>query len=219
MHILAGEFKGRALLSPPGRSQTRPITGLVKKSLFDMLMPLLDGAVVVDLYCGTGTMGLEALSRGAALCCFAERDPAVVDRLKRNIADCRAGDRSRVWAGDLHRRLAGWLAGLDRPIDIAFVDPPYVESAQWDWGRAAREIFDPLADRLAEGGVVVLRLGDRRQPPERCGRLSALRIRQYGNMTVALLGLPVPHTAESAPHMPESDQNDASDESENQLTR
>ena len=187
MHILAGEFKGRTLLSPPGRSQTRPITGLAKKSLFDMLGSRLDGACVVDLYCGTGTMGLEALSRGAALCCFAERDAAVLARLRRNIQTLGADGRSRVWAGDIPRRLAGWLAGLERAVDVAFVDPPYAESRQWDWPLETRRIFDPLAERLSEDGVVVLRLGGRGQPPDRLGRLATTRVRQYGDMTVALL--------------------------------
>ena len=85
MRILAGEYKGRKLLPPPGRAQTRPITGSVKKSLFDMLGVRLVDAIVVDLYCGTGTIGLEALSRGAARCYFAERDRAVLERLRRNI--------------------------------------------------------------------------------------------------------------------------------------
>ena len=66
MRILAGRFKGRNLLPPSGGGQTRPITGRARKSLFDILAPHLQGALVLDLYCGTGTMGLEALSRGAA---------------------------------------------------------------------------------------------------------------------------------------------------------
>ncbi|HOD82547.1 MAG: Ribosomal RNA small subunit methyltransferase D [Planctomycetes bacterium ADurb.Bin126] len=188
MHILAGEFKGRALLSPPAHSQTRPVTGLVKKSLFDMLMPVLEGARAVDLYCGTGTMGLEALSRGAAFCAFAERDRGVVDRLRRNIQACRVDDRSRVWSGDLHRRLRHWLGELDAPLDLAFVDPPYAESRQWDWRQAAERVFQPVADHLADEGLLVLRLGDRALPPEELAGLSPLRVRHYGKMTVALLG-------------------------------
>lgn len=188
MHILAGEFKGRALLSPPAHSQTRPVTGLVKKSLFDMLMPVLGGSRVVDLYCGTGTMGLEALSRGAASCAFAERDRAVIERLRRNIQACRVEDRCRVWAGDIHRRLDHWLGELDGPLDLAFVDPPYAESRQWDWREAGERIFAPLAGRLADEGLVILRLGDRAQPPGELAGLHPLRVRQYGKMTVALLG-------------------------------
>ena len=65
MYILAGKYKGRKLLPPPPGSVTRPVTGLVKKSLFGMLGVRVEDAVVVDLFCGTGTMGLEALSQGA----------------------------------------------------------------------------------------------------------------------------------------------------------
>ena len=74
MQILAGAHKGRKLLSPPRGSEGRPITSMAKKSLFDMLGGRLAGATVVDLYCATGTMGLEALSRGAARCYFADRE-------------------------------------------------------------------------------------------------------------------------------------------------
>ena len=85
MRILSGMYKGHRLLSPPPGRATQPVTGRVKKSLFVMLGGRLEGAAVVDLYCGTCSMGLEALSRGARACWFAERDRRTVARLRRNI--------------------------------------------------------------------------------------------------------------------------------------
>ena len=85
MHLHAGRFKGRVLLGPPAGSSTRPITGLAKKSLFDTLADWMPEAVAVDLYCGTGSMGLEALSRGARRVAFGEMDRRVLERLRRNI--------------------------------------------------------------------------------------------------------------------------------------
>ena len=188
MHILAGEFKGRKLLGPPGRSITRPLTGNVKKSLFDTLAPQLDEAVVLDLYCGTGTMGLEALSRGARRCCFAERDRAVVQRLRRNIEAVSAEDCSVIWAGDVGRRLRSWLGQLGERADIVFLDPPYADARRWDWTHVERAIFAPLAAALTDDGLVILRTPDKLEVPQALGGLGVRRSRKYGGMIVTLYG-------------------------------
>ena len=187
MRILAGLYKGRKLLPPPPGSETRPITGAAKKSLFDLLGDRLDGAAVVDLYCGTGSMGLEALSRGARACWFAERDRKVVERLRRNIEAVGAGEQCTVWAGDASRGLTRRLGQIDGPVGVAFVDPPYAAARRWPWQRVASTIFAPLAERLAADGVVVLRVPAGAEPPEPLGPLEILRRRQYGEMVVLLL--------------------------------
>jgi len=189
MRIISGQYKGRKLLAPPSGAQTRPITSSVKKSLFGMLAPHLNEATVTDLYCGTGTLGLEALSLGAARCCFAERDRAVLARLRRNIDAVGAAERCEVRAGDVERQLAAWLTQLGWRVDIAFVDPPYADVRRWSWDRAAERIFAPLAGALADDGIVVLRSGGPGDPPERIGPLETLRLRRYGKMRVALLGV------------------------------
>ncbi len=188
MRILAGTFKGRKLLPPPTSAQTRPITGLVKKSLVGMLAARLDGAVVLDLFCGTGTLGLEFISAGAARCCFAEQDRKVLARLQRNIDDLAVADRCTLWRGDVHLRLGGWLAKLGAPVDIAMVDPPYELVRRWDWDHAERTIFAPLAEHLAGDGLVVLRLPNRTECPQTIGGLTLQRHRKYGDMTLDLLG-------------------------------
>ena len=188
MRIIAGEYKGRKLLPPPRRSATRPITGMVKKSLFGMLAGDMPGAAVADLYCGTGTLGLEALSRGAERCFFAERDRAVIARLRRNINALTAADRCAIWRGDVMAHLQEWLGGLSAPLDVAFVDPPYAETKSWAWQRAVEKIFNPLAGHLARDGVVVLRLPAKVEMPKELGRLALRRLRRYGEMQLALLG-------------------------------
>lgn len=188
MRIIAGRFKGRRLLPPPRRSHSRPITGRAKESVFDSLGPLLVEARVVDLYCGTGTMGLEALSRGARWCCFAERDPAVVARLRRNIEAVGAGDRSVVWVGDVTKRLVEWLGAPPCAVDAAFVDPPYADSRQWLWRDVEKSIFAPLASHLARDGVVVLRTPAGLDVPEKLGRLEARQVKKYGAMAVTMFG-------------------------------
>ena len=201
MRIIAGLYKGRNLLPPPGESTTRPITGSVKKSLFAMLGEDLSGQRVADLFCGTGTLGIEALSRGAEHCCFAERDPAVIARLVRNLQDCRAMGQAVIWRGDVESRLAQWLGELTAPLDVAFVDPPYALARQW-WPGATGDgvtaapqtpampveaIFVPLAEKLVPDGIVVLRTDDQAQPPPALGPLAAVRTRTYGTMVVRLL--------------------------------
>ncbi|MFA6134838.1 MAG: RsmD family RNA methyltransferase [Phycisphaerae bacterium] len=187
MRILSGLYKGRILLSPPESATTRPITGLAKKSLFDTLGPYLVEATLADLYCGTGTMGIEALSRGASHCYFADMDRLVLERLKENLETLGAADRSTVWAGDIHARLAGWLEPLRAPIDIAFVDPPYEQARRWAWDEVAASIFHPLAAHMVDGGVMVLRVPADVQAPPRVGPFSSFRSKCYGEMTILLM--------------------------------
>ena len=176
------------MLPPPPQAQTRPITGRAKKSLFDTLGPYLDEAVVLDLYSGTGTMGIEALSRGAARCIFAEKDRNVVARLRRNIEACGAGDASDIWCGDIRMTLRPRLARLDRKFDIAFVDPPYADARRWDWAKAEANIFAPLADKLADDGLVVLRTPKGLEVPATVAGLTEMRTKKYGSMIITLLG-------------------------------
>lgn len=190
MRILAGKYKGRVLLPPPPKAQTRPITGRAKKSLFDTLGPHLDEAIVLDLYSGTGTMGIEALSRGAAWCIFAEKDRNVVARLRRNIEACGAGAVSDVWCGDIRSRLRPRLAGLERRFDIAFVDPPYADARRWDWRKAEASIFAPLAEKLAGDGLIVLRTPKGLELPATVADLTEIRTKKYGGTIVTLLGRP-----------------------------
>jgi 16S rRNA (guanine966-N2)-methyltransferase len=188
MNIMAGRYKSRVLLSPPGEG-TRPITGQVKKSLFGMLGEDLSNMVVLDLYCGTGTLGLESLSRGATHAYFAERNAAVVELLRRNVATLGVEGQATVWNGDVMAGLTGWLAEVAAPVDVAFVDPPYAAVREWSWDEAIEHIFRPLAGKLDADGTVVLRFGAGTQVPAELGPLKIARTRQYGDMGLVLLSL------------------------------
>ncbi len=124
MRIIAGEFGGRALREPRGR-RVRPTTGRVREAWFSILQTTLPGAVVVDLCAGSGALGLEALSRGAARADFVERARAAVAVLRANIRLLGVEDRARVFEADA-------LGFVDRlagpPYDIAFADPPYASA-------------------------------------------------------------------------------------------
>jgi 16S rRNA (guanine(966)-N(2))-methyltransferase RsmD len=186
MRIIGGMYKGRELLPPPG-AQTRPITGSVKKSLFGMLGEDLAGQVVIDLFCGTGTLGIEALSRSASKCYFGELNDRVVQRLRQNLAAVGAAGRAVVWRGDVMRQLPTWLNDVAELADLVFLDPPYELARTWDWQAVVAGVLAPLAGRLAPDGVVVLRMDDLAAPPLDFGPLSLARVRQYGNMVLMLL--------------------------------
>jgi 16S rRNA (guanine966-N2)-methyltransferase len=128
MRIVAGAWRGRTLVAPPGQG-TRPTADRVRQALFDMIMhaewggrALIEGATILDVFAGTGALGLEALSRGAATATFIESDPAALRALRTNIAACKAEDRTEILAVDA----LGVTAG--RPgtaADVVFLDPPY----------------------------------------------------------------------------------------------
>jgi len=161
VRIIAGAWRGRALAAPPGET-TRPTADRVRQALFDRLMhapwagrAVLDGAAVLDVFAGTGALGLEALSRGAGTACFIEQDRAALAALRINIAACRATERCRVVAADARRPLAGTACGL------VFMDPPYGADLAGPALAALR-----AAGWIAPGGVLLLELAREAPEPE-----------------------------------------------------
>lgn len=126
MRIIAGEWRGRKLAAPKGE-QTRPTADRARETLFAMLTSRLgsfDGLQVADLFAGSGALGLEALSRGAAHCLFVEQDRAALEAIRGNIAALGAGERTRVEAGSVMA-----LRAVTKPLDLILVDPPYQSGA------------------------------------------------------------------------------------------
>ena len=120
MRIIAGHWRGRPLLAPPGPA-TRPTADRTREALFSMLASRLgsfDGLAVADIFAGTGALGLEALSRGAARCTFVEQDGSALDALRANLAKLGA-------AGDVRAQSVAALGPVARPHDLLLFDPPY----------------------------------------------------------------------------------------------
>jgi len=120
VRIIAGEFKGRTLIAPKSDT-TRPITDRAKQSIFDVLSPLIEGSIVFDCFCGTGSMGLECLSRGASRAYFFDADRSALEGLRKNIDAVRVKDRSKVIAGDIFRL----IRSVPDKAGLIFLDPPY----------------------------------------------------------------------------------------------
>jgi 16S rRNA (guanine966-N2)-methyltransferase len=119
VRVVSGELRGRRIESPAG-DVTRPTTDKVREAVFNALgsAGILDGATVLDLFAGTGAMGIEALSRGATRCVFVERDRNALVALRRNVESLGLGSRSEIVQGDA-------LAAVPREADILIADPPY----------------------------------------------------------------------------------------------
>lgn len=169
MRIIAGQAHGRRLVGPPGQT-TRPMTDRVRESLFSSITARIPGSVVLDLYAGTGSMGLEALSRGAAEVTFVERDRKALEALRRNIEAVGLG--GAVVAADVD----SFLDRSDTNCDLAFVDPPYavaLPSLQTTVGKLARLV--------SENGLVVVHRRSGEEPPRDMGGLVLTDERGYGS--------------------------------------
>jgi 16S rRNA (guanine966-N2)-methyltransferase len=125
LRVIAGSARGRKLVSPPG-DRVRPTKDMVREAMFSALdaRGALVDATVLDLYAGTGALGIEALSRGAARAVFVERDRAALDAIATNVETLRLGDNARVLAADVARVLAG-APPPAAPFDLVVIDPPY----------------------------------------------------------------------------------------------
>lgn len=126
MRIIAGEWRRRVLRAPPGDA-TRPTADRTRETLFAMLTSRLgsfEGLAVADLFAGSGALGLEALSRGAASCLFVEQDPAAIRALRANIAALRAQPQCEVRASSVMQ-----LGPAREPLDLILLDPPYHSGA------------------------------------------------------------------------------------------
>jgi 16S rRNA (guanine966-N2)-methyltransferase len=187
MRIIAGSKRGMNLFSPPGRD-SRPITDRVKESLFNVLQKydLPAGKTVADLFAGVGSLGLEALSRGAAFVTFVEQNPKIVPILKRNIEKAGFVEQSKVIRADAFKVALPTDAGHPQ-YDLAFVDPPYVDSAQTQAGSALTILLTRLADCIAGNGLVIVRTHQETILSQSYGPLKIIERRQWGTMAVTIL--------------------------------
>jgi 16S rRNA (guanine966-N2)-methyltransferase len=155
LRIISGEFRRRLLNVPPDAETTRPYPDRVKESVFGLLRGHCEGATVFDGFSGPGTMGLEAVSRGAKMCVFVERERSVIELLHQNIEMLGCADRCEVFAGDALG--AGALARAPRPLTIAFLDPPYAMVREPMGFKRVMAQLQNLVDLLTPDGFAVFR--------------------------------------------------------------
>jgi len=178
MRIIAGSRKGARIYAPRGR-ETRPTGDRVREALFNLVGPV-DGMDVLDLYAGSGALGLEALSRGADSATFVDSDRAAARTINRNL-DTLGLAGARVYVDDTARRLAA-DAARGRRYDLVLIDPPYRELA------GVLPVLAPhLEAVLASGGLVVVE-SDAREEPEL--PLPFRTTRRYGSTRITVFEAP-----------------------------
>jgi 16S rRNA (guanine966-N2)-methyltransferase len=174
VRIVAGEWGGRRIAAPPGRA-TRPTQDRVREAWMSAVAPHLAGARVLDLFAGSGALGLEALSRGASHAVFVENAPAALRVLRENIALLGAGERARTVRGDAVRFACELPAAA---FDVAFADPPYgVGLAEAVVGAFLRVPFAAL-------------LCIEHRADERIPAAEGARVRRYGDTSLTFLPAP-----------------------------
>ena len=179
MRIIAGTARGRTIDAPRGR-ETRPVTDMIRESLFNIWQFDIEDAEFLDLFAGSGCMGIEALSRGARKVVMVDAGAEQVKVIKSNLTKTGlAGRSSEVLKADVFD-VVGRFERTHRTFDIVYVDPPFTEP----------EIFAPMMDALStgallkEGGTIAIRTAKRMEMPEAIGALQKVREKRYGASTV-----------------------------------
>jgi 16S rRNA (guanine966-N2)-methyltransferase len=171
MRVIAGEFRSRKLASVPGWD-VRPTPDRMRETLFSILTPVLAGAVFVDAYAGSGSVGIEALSRGAARGIFIEKSTAALTVLRANIASLGLQGRANVIRGKAAGALAGYKA------DIVFLDPPYTDPEEYAASMA-----------VVKAPLVIAQHASREVLPDLYGKLERYRMVKQGDNTLSFYRL------------------------------
>lgn len=187
MRIIAGTKRGMKLLSPDTQD-SRPILDRVKESLFSVLYKydLPADAIVGDVFSGVGSLGLEALSRGAKFVTFVDRDPETVAILEKNIAKGGFGGQSKVVRTDAFS--FGVSGGLHMgKCNLVFVDPPYPTTREVGEGSALSGLMDVLGGQVTDDAIVAVRTHKKTELLDEYGRFGVIDRRKWGTMVVTIL--------------------------------
>lgn len=179
MRIITGSKRGKKLVTLEGE-QVRPTTDRVKESLFNILQFQLEGRKFLDLFAGSGQIGLEALSRGAALCVFVDSAKESIRVVEKNIQSTGLGDRAKVVGSDF----AAYLRGSREMFDIAFLDPPYRTGL-------LEQALPLVAQRMNPGGVILCEYPKDEALPEAAGAFRLRKTYRYGKIMLTSYRQPV----------------------------
>jgi 16S rRNA (guanine(966)-N(2))-methyltransferase RsmD len=179
LRIVAGALRGRRIDAPRGKG-TRPTADRVRQAVFDILGQRIEGGEVLDLYAGSGALGLEALSRGAERAALVDEDREAVQVCGRNVESLGLGGRAEVIRAEALEGVR-LLARRGRRFALAFVDPPY------ELGPDAALAALPAV--LAPGARVIAEHDRRHAAPERCGALERETVRTFGDTAVSFYSL------------------------------
>lgn len=179
MRVISGQARGHRLKAVPGNN-TRPTTDKVKEALFSIIGPYFDGDRVLDLFAGTGALGIEALSRGAAVAVFVDAAAPSIDTVRRNLEATRLADRAEVYRNDANRALKA-LEKKGEPFGLVFLDPPYAM-------KVCAELMTELAQRklVADGAIVVAEHHPSNEYAEEFAGFRRIRLAVYGDIALSI---------------------------------
>ena len=183
MRVIAGKYKSRALRSLKG-TKLRPTSDRLRETLFNILGPMIEGATFVDLYAGTGAVGIEALSRGARHAVFVEQHAPAVALIRRNLQSLGIGGEAEVLATDVQRAIER-LEDRRCHAQIIFLDPPYAADREYE---GALEALGESSIVAPEARIVVEHLR-KRELPERVGDLELARVVEQGDAALSFYHL------------------------------
>lgn len=179
MRVVAGERKGLPLKAVDSMT-TRPTTDKVKESIFNMIGPYFEGGTALDLFAGSGGLGIETLSRGAEKAIFVEKDGRAFQILQENIKKCRYEDDAELFRTDAMRAVKG-LVKRDIVIDYVFIDPPYHKKMYYDLVETLVE-----NEKIARTGFIVCEHGKEVTLPENYGSFHLVRQETYGTVVISI---------------------------------
>ncbi len=174
MRVITGTARGCRLETLAGEA-TRPTTDKVKEALFSAIQFDLPYKSVLDLFAGSGQLGIEALSRGAARCTFVDQNKKAVDIIRRNLQTTRLAEKAQVVTADA----LGFLARTSETFDVVFLDPPYASSL-------LMPALEGAVTKLRTGGMIICESDDGTVLPEVVGELSVYRTYKYGRIHITV---------------------------------
>lgn len=184
MRVITGKYKGRKL-NTPSDYDIRPTSDKAKEALFSIIANEIYGSNVLDLFAGTGSLGIEALSRGAQYCVFGDNSRKSLSLVKENLEHCRVEEKTRLMAGEYKKVLKNLADriedGLEEPFDIIFLDPPYNKGLLEDAFQLIRE-----GNVLAEDGVIVAEHRKEEILAEQMYGFEKTKERRYGVVTLSI---------------------------------
>lgn len=188
MRIIAGTARGRRIFSVSKNLPVKPISDRIKQSVFDIIRPRLPGAMMLDLFAGTGNVSLEALSRGALRCVMVDREPACIKNIHRNLQHLGFEDRAKVLRADVLKPLDYLLAYSDNEgYDIIFMGPPYRDINNKMLSFSAPALKNVAEARLlAPKGIIILQTHKTEEFAVPAS-LEIYRVEKYGDTLVHFL--------------------------------
>lgn len=179
MRVVSGDKKGLSLKAVPGTT-TRPTTDKVKEAIFNMIGPYFDGGIGLDLFGGSGGLGIEALSRGLQSMIFVDRDGKAIRTIKENLNSCKLTDRAEVYRNDAERALKA-IEKRELHFDLIMLDPPYK-------AQKLLHLMEEIQKRhlLKEEGIIMAEHENNVELPEVIGKLHRVKKEVYGLTVISI---------------------------------